>query len=114
MVVAFVFASVVSILTQHGYGAVHAEVYASLLELERQHEYACIVDIFNAESSMDPAAVGDSGQSHGLPQRHAPAHGTPPSPWPTREQVAWSVEYADARYGGVCAAAEARREKGHW
>jgi len=90
------------------------DAYMVLVEQRRVLEWECMSEIFQAESSWDPAAVGDSGRSFGLPQRHAPAHGHPPSEWPVREQVAWSLQYADERYGGMCEAARMRREKGWW
>lgn len=33
------------------------------------------------ESSLDPEAVGDGGQSYGVYQIHVPAHGGPPGRW---------------------------------
>jgi len=92
------------------------EAYLILHEKGRGHEYFCMAEVFHAESSWRPDAVGDValGGSYGLPQRHAPAHGMPPWPWPLREQVEWTLEYADERYGGMCEAAEARRSKGWW
>jgi hypothetical protein len=102
------------VLIAFGFTGVQAEAYIALMEAKRTSEWNCMSEIFQAESSWDPAAVGDSGQSFGLPQRHAPAHGYPPSEWPVREQVAWSLAYADERYGGICQAAEVRRRRGWW
>lgn len=95
---------------------VQAEVADVLVDIGRWDEYACLAEIFEAESSWDPGAIGDRdrGFSYGLPQRHAPAHGAPPWPWPVADQVTWALEYADGRYGGVCEAAAARREKNWW
>lgn len=95
---------------------VQGEVYLLMEERGREAEYVCLSEIFAAESSWQPDAHGDRtlGGSYGLPQRHAPAHGAPPWPWPVAEQVDWALAYADERYGGVCEAAEARRQKGWW
>lgn len=95
---------------------VQAEVADVLVDLGRWSEYACLAEVIDAESSWRPDAIGDRdrGGSYGLVQRHAPAHGMPPWPWPVDEQVVWALEYADGRYGGMCEAAEARREKGWW
>ena len=91
-------------------------VWRRLQHHGREDEYECLAEIYMAESSWRPDVVGDldRGGSHGLPQRHAPSHGAPPSPWPVEEQVDWSLDYADERYGGVCEAAEERRRKGWW
>jgi len=107
-------AMLLTLLLGFGMNLTQAQAYVALAEHNRTSEWACMSEIFMAESSWDPGAVGDSGKSFGLPQRHAPAHGYPPSEWPVREQVAWSLDYADQRYGGMCQAAEARRRKGWW
>lgn len=90
---------------------VRDEVLAVLTELGRRDEYACVDVIFSGESSWRPDAIGDDGDSFGLGQRNAPAHGAPPWPWPVREQVIWFTEYADDRYGGWCPAAERWQER---
>jgi len=103
-----------AVAVMFGLGPVEREV-AVVLALEgRLAEYGCLAEIIEAESSWDPAALGDRGRSHGLVQRHAPAHGAPPSPWPVADQVRWALEYADARYGSVCAGLEFRRLRGWW
>lgn len=86
----------------------------TLNNMGRSHEYECLSGIFMSESSWNPDARGDKGDSYGLPQRHAPSHGAPPWPWPVEEQVAWAVEYADARYGGVCPAWERWQRRRWW
>lgn len=93
-----------------------AAAWTTLYEERRLHEYACMSTIFAAESSWDPTAIGDQdrGGSYGLPQRHAPAHGEPPQPWPVRDQVRWTLDYADQRYGGVCEGLAFREQKGWW
>lgn len=97
------------------------QVAIALIGIGRGDELACLSVIFEGESSWDPDALGDGGNSFGLPQRHAPVHGAPPDPWPIADQVAWAVEYADERYGSVCEAsrkwserAEARNGRGWW
>lgn len=90
---------------------VRDEVLAVLTELGRRDEYACVDVIFSGESSWRPDVIGDDGDSFGLGQRNAPAHGAPPWPWPVREQVIWFTEYADDRYGGWCPAAERWQER---
>lgn len=84
-------------------------------------EVACALTIFEGESSLRPDAVGDSGNSFGLGQRHAPAHGRPVLPWPVADQVVWFDGYAHERYGSWCGAADrwleraaARNGRGHW
>lgn len=89
-------------------------VYDTLKEMGRGGEYWCLHNIFMKESSWNPEARGDNGDSYGLPQRHAPAHGVPPQPWLLADQVAWAVTYADARYGSICLAWEAWQRKGWW
>lgn len=107
---------IAALLLALGYGPVEIEAAEVLDELGRLGEYACLHEIVAGESSWDPGAIGDRdrGGSYGLPQRHAPAHGMPPWPWPVRDQILWTVEYADARYGGLCPAAEFRREERWW
>jgi hypothetical protein len=90
--------------------------YYELARMGRTSEYACMSEIFQAESSWRPQVVGDKdrGGSYGLGQRHAPAHGRPPENWDIRDQVVWFTEYADQRYGGWCEAADIRQEQGWW
>ena len=77
-----------------------------LADLGRSDDYPCLDLIFAGESSWRPDAIGDNGDSFGLGQRNAPAHGAPPWPWPVVDQVDWFVAYADDRYGGPCPAAD--------
>lgn len=97
------------------------QVQELLEELGRKEDFACLDVIFQGESSWRPDAIGDEGESFGLGQRNAPAHGAPPWPWPIEDQLAWFLEYADQRYGGPCPAseiwmerAEARGGAGWW
>lgn len=90
---------------------VQQQVMATLVRLGRADDYDCLAYIFAGESSWRPDAIGDSGRSFGLPQRHAPAHGAPPWPWPVDQQTIWAVEYADARYGSPCEAADVWRRR---
>jgi hypothetical protein len=96
------------------FSPVQAEAYIALNGMGRAYEYTCAAEIIDAESSWRPDARGDSGNSYGLAQRHAPAHGAPPEPWPVAEQIVWFTEYADSRYGGWCEASAERRRKGWW
>lgn len=84
-------------------GETRTEVYTALVREDRHHEWDCIDALFKAESGWNPDALGDVelGGSHGLPQRHAPVWGAPPSPWPvTGEggQVDWTLSYIEDRY----------------
>lgn len=99
-----------------GLSPVEATAYAVLAGEGRAHEWACLDEIVSAESSWDPAAIGDVeiGGSFGLVQRHAPAHGMPPWPWPVADQIRWALDYADDRYGGLCEGLEFRRARGWW
>lgn len=99
-----------------GMSPVQAEVWAWLTANGREFEYACAAEVIEAESSWRPDAVGDHdrGNSYGLGQRHAPAHGAPPDHWPVDQQMEWFTNYADERYGNWCEAATARRLKGWW
>ena len=81
-------------------------IFELLEEIGREEEFSCLDVIFQGESSWRPNAIGDGGESFGLGQRNAPAHGAPPWPWPIEEQLAWFLAYADQRYGGPCPAAE--------
>lgn len=107
---------VAALILSLGGTPVQAEVGAVLEEEGRWSEYACLAEIIEGESSWNPEAVGDAdlGGSYGLVQRHAPAHGMPPWPWPVDEQVRWALAYADERYGGVCEGLEFRKENGWW
>lgn len=88
------------------------EAVAVILErLGRSSDYDCLDYLFARESSWRPDAIGDDGDSFGLGQRNAPAHGAPPWPWPVEDQVRWFLEYADERYGGPCPAAETWRRR---
>lgn len=81
------------------------EIVAWRLEQHgRIDEFDCLDRIFQGESSWRPDAVGDNGDSFGLGQRNAPAHGASPWPWPVPDQVDWFLQYADDRYGGPCPA----------
>lgn len=100
---------------------VQERVFRRMDELGRAGEYDCLAYIFQRESSWRPDAIGDNGDSFGLGQRNAPAHGKPPWPWDVDDQVDWFLDYADARYGDACAAqrrwqerAEARNGRGWW
>ena len=88
--------------------------YQILKELQRGGEYHCMYNIFEKESSWNPDAVGDNGDSIGLPQRHVPSHGYPDDGWGVREQVEWTIWYADSRYGGLCKAWSEWQRKGWW
>ena len=90
---------------------VREKVRAILTGLGRADDYPCLDLIFAGESSWRPDAIGDGGDSFGLGQRNAPAHGAPPWPWPVTDQVLWFLDYADARYGGPCPAAERWQER---
>jgi hypothetical protein len=79
--------------------------------LGRGDDFDCIDVIYSGESSWRPHAIGDGGDSFGLPQRNAPAHGAPDWPWLIVDQVDWTVAYADDRYGGLCEAAQAWQER---
>lgn len=105
-----------AILMMYGYSPVEAQVYTMLVERGRADEFACLSEIYEAESSWNPNAYGDRtiGGSYGLPQRHAPAHGAPDLPWPVADQVEWTLEYADERYGGICEGLAFRRIHGWW
>lgn len=89
-------------------------VFETLRDMGRLSDYGCLSYIFQKESGWNPDTVGDHGQSFGLGQRHAPAHGFPPKVWAISEQTRWFVKYADARYGGVCEAAAAHKRKNWW
>lgn len=104
----------VSLALLFGLTPVQAEAWAWLTWEGREYEYVCAAEIIEAESSWRPQVVGDNGHSFGLAQRHGPAHGYPPDPWPVTDQMEWFTDYADERYGGWCEAAAARREKGWW
>lgn len=94
---------------------VKADAWLELYAHGRQDEFACMERIFFKESSWNPEAVGDNGTSVGLPQRHTVVHGWPESsPWPVRKQVAWALEYADQRYGGLCEALEFHERNNWW
>lgn len=107
---------VLGVMVALGFSPVQLEVAAELEARGRILEYACFAEIVEAESSWRPDAVGDvdRGGSYGLVQRHAPAHGMPPWPWPVAEQVEWALAYADERYGGVCEGLAFRRANGWW
>jgi len=90
---------------------VRDEVRKILTDLGREDDYECLSFLFARESSWRPDAIGDNGDSFGLGQRNAPAHGAPPWPWPVLAQVLWFLEYADDRYGGPCAAADVWRDR---
>lgn len=90
------------------------EVLLEMYRAERLEEFSCLAYIFEAESSWDPEAVGDGGDSFGLPQRHSPSHGKPNLPWPVGEQVKWAIEYAEQRYGSVCQAKDAWEYQRWW
>lgn len=106
----------VALALTFGLSPVQAQAWAWLAWEGREYEYVCASEIIQAESSWRPNAVGDHslGGSHGLGQRHAAAHGLPPTPWTIAEQMEWFTQYADLRYGDWCAAAAARRAKGWW
>jgi hypothetical protein len=97
-----------------GLSPVQAQAYVSLADMGRAAEYQCADEIIMAESSWRPQVRGDNGDSYGLAQRHAPAHGAPPDVWPVHDQIVWFTGYADERYGGWCEAAVERRRLGWW
>ena len=81
------------------------EIRLALHDLGRDEQDAdCALHIFQHESGLRLDARGDGGLSFGLGQRHAPAHGVPPDPWPVAEQVEWFDGYATDRYGSWCGA----------
>lgn len=82
-------------------------------------EYLCLRSIAVKESGLNPHAVGDGGDSHGLWQRHTPSWGRSQDD-SVEEQTRWALAYAN-RYGGPCQAWEAwqkraatRGGKGWW
>jgi hypothetical protein len=83
------------------------DVWHTLALAGRESEYECLANIIQRESRWNPNAIGDSGASVGLGQRHVPTHGEPPQPWLVEQQAQWFLQYADARYGGSCEAWEA-------
>ena len=106
--------ALIALALMFGMSPVEAKAWAWLTHEGREFEYVCAAEIIQAESSWRPQVVGDNGHSFGLAQRHGPAHGYPPRPWPVADQMEWFTDYADERYGDWCAAAEARRGKGWW
>jgi hypothetical protein len=106
--------ALIGLAVMFGMSPVEAKAWAWLTHEGREFEYVCAAEIIQAESSWRPQVVGDNGHSFGLAQRHGPAHGYPPQPWPVADQMEWFTDYADERYGGWCAAAEARRGKAWW
>ncbi len=80
------------------------DVWWTLALAGRAAEYPCLAEIIARESGWNRNAVGDNGASVGLGQRHVPTHGAPPQPWLVPDQTRWMMAYADARYGGICAA----------
>jgi hypothetical protein len=106
--------ALIALALMFGMSPVEAKAWAWLTHEGREFEYVCAAEIIQAESSWRPQVVGDNGHSFGLAQRHGPAHGYPPQPWPVADQMEWFTDYADERYGDWCAAAEARRGKGWW
>ena len=87
---------------------VEDQIVQVMLELGRTRQDAeCAFTIFRKESGLRLDARGDGGDSYGLGQRHAPAHGAPPDPWLLADQVEWFDGYATDRYGSWCQA-EAR------
>jgi len=106
--------ALIGLAMMFGMTPVEAKVWAWLTMEGREFEYVCAAEIIQAESSWRPQVVGDNGHSFGLAQRHGPAHGYPPRPWPVADQMEWFTDYADELYGDWCAAAEARRGKGWW
>ncbi len=84
--------------------AVKRVAYDYFVLVGREDEFECFSGIAHGESRWNPEAVGDSGKSWGLVQRHIPTHGLPPMPWSIEDQVQWAMDYADKRYGGLCPA----------
>ena len=84
---------------------VEGEVRLTLAEMGRDDQAIdCALAIFQHESGLRLDVRGDGGESYGLGQRHAPAHGVPPEPWEVADQVVWFDDYAHDRYGSWCAA----------
>ena len=96
-------------------------VMNTVLESGGTHDdYVCLLRIAERESSLNPDAVGDSGASHGLWQRHAPSWGHP-GDWTVEEQTQWALWYSHEVRGGPCEAwtfwqarAAERGGKGWW
>jgi len=105
---------VIGFLVTLGLTLPQAIAFNVLWQEERVAEWPCMYAIFEAESSWNPKAVGDNGYSLGLPQRHVPSQGMPKSNWNIRDQVYWSMEYADERYGGFCNALSFREVNNYW
>lgn len=90
------------------------DVWWTLTIAGRESEYPCLDAIIERESRWVPQALGDAGASVGLAQRHMPTHGAPPRPWMVPDQTRWFMDYADRRYGDLCAAWRAWQRQGWW
>jgi len=92
-------------LAKDHYKPTHYKQYI-LIQLNNFEEAYCLIDLYTAESRLNPKAR--NGSHYGIPQGRskylATASGT--------KQIDWGIKYNLVRYGSMCKALEHYRAKG--
>ena len=94
-----------SVATDH-YKPTHYKQYI-LIQLQDFTEAYCLVELYTAESRLNPKAR--NGSHYGIPQGRskylATVSGT--------KQIDWGIKYNRVRYGSMCAALQHFKDKGY-
>jgi len=100
----FVFVKDYSVAKEN-YKPTHYKQYI-LIELQNFTEAYCLIDLYTAESRLNPKAR--NGSHYGIPQGRskylATVDGT--------KQIDWGIKYINNRYGSMCKALEHYKIKG--
>ena len=92
-------------VAKENYKPMHYKQYI-LIELQDFTEAYCLIDLYTAESRLNPKAR--NGSHYGIPQGRskylATVDGT--------KQIDWGIKYINNRYGSMCKALEHYKIKG--
>ena len=92
-------------VAKENYKPTHYKQYI-LIELQDFTEAYCLIDLYTAESRLNPKAR--NGSHYGIPQGRSKWLSTVPG----TKQIDWGIKYNLNRYGSMCKALEHYKIKG--
>ena len=92
-------------VAKENYKPTHYKQYI-LIELQDFTEAYCLIDLYTAESRLNPLAR--NGSHYGIPQGRSKWLSTVPG----TKQIDWGIKYNLVRYGSMCAALHHYKIKG--
>ena len=92
-------------VAKENYQPTHYKQYI-LIELQDFTEAYCLIDLYTAESKLNPKAR--NGSHYGIPQGRSKWLSTVPG----TKQIDWGIKYNLNRYGSMCKALEHYKIKG--